>query len=166
MGCNASVSNDTFENIIDEQIQQIKSDTISTKSYQIFLNNFYFISRYDKFYTELPLDKQLLIIENVGALTKNECTIIVENFCKNADCKENLLSTLLQVSRKMVCKIKLKDHDKEVFIPISLSQELWKSIICKKYETKFGKFKMSPAEINWDDNEIKTNRDIFINESQ
>lgn len=166
MGCNESISNDTFEYVINEQIQQIKSDTISLLSYQIFLNNFYFVSRYNKFYTELPLDKQLLIIEQVGALNKNECIIVVENFCKNADCEENLVSTLLQVSRKMVCKTKLKGYDEEVCIPISLSQELWKSIICKKYQTSFGKFKMNPKEINWDDNEIAASRDVFVNESQ
>lgn len=163
MGCNESISNDTFEYVINEQIQQIKSDTISPLSYQIFLNNFYFVSRYNKFYTELPLDKQLLIIEQVGALNKNECIIVVENFCKNADCEENLVSTLLQVSRKMVCKTKLKGYDEEVCIPISLSQELWKSIICKKYQTSFGKFKMNPKEINWDDNEIAASRDVFVN---
>ena len=55
MGCNASVSNDKVVGITDQQIQQIYDGTISPISYQVFLKNFYFVSRYSGFYNNLSL---------------------------------------------------------------------------------------------------------------
>ena len=129
MGCNASVSNEVIDQITEEQIQEIKDGTILPVSYQFFLNNFYFISRYDRFYTELPLDKQLLVLENVGPLSKEECKTVVEHFCKNAESEEELVHTLIQVSRKMICKTKMEGHDEEVYIPVGLEKSLWNSIM-------------------------------------
>ena len=166
MGCNASVTNDTIEQITDEQIQQIKNETISPVSYQIFLNNFYFVSRYDKFYTDLPLEKQLQVLENVGPLSKDECKLVVQQFCKNADSEEYLVPALLQISRKMVCKTKVEGHDEEVYIPVGLDQNLWKNIMNKKYETKFGKFKMDVSSVDWANSEVTQSRDIFLGDLQ
>lgn len=166
MGCNESVSNDSIVGITDEQIEQIKSSTISPVSYQIFLNNFYFVSRYDKFYTDLPLDKQLLVLENVGTLTKDECITVIGNFCKNANSEEELVPVLHQVSKKLVCKTKIEGNDEEVYIPVSLNEKLWKSIMCKKYPTKYGKFKMDKSTIDWTSEEITSDRDVFLGDFQ
>lgn len=84
MGCNGSISNEKIDQIIDQQISQIKDGTISPLSFQVFLNNFYYISRNNKFYTDLPLDKQILVLENIGPLSKDECSLVVENICKNS----------------------------------------------------------------------------------
>lgn len=64
MGCNSSITNDLISEITNRQIDEIKNGTIHPLSFQFFLNNFYFVSRYKKFYTQLPLEKILIILEN------------------------------------------------------------------------------------------------------
>ncbi|KAK8834253.1 Transient receptor putative cation channel subfamily A member 1 [Tritrichomonas musculus] len=166
MGCNASITNDTIQQITNQQIQQIKDETISPLSFQFFLNNFYFVSRYEKFYTDLPLNKQLFVLEKVGPLTKEECSVVVENYCKNAESEEGLASSLQQISRKMICQTRVQGSDEDVFIPVGLDQKLWKSIMQKRYETKYGNFKMNKSFVDWSDNEITKDRDIFLGEMQ
>ena len=71
MGCNTSITNDFITRITNEQLNEIENDTISPLSFHFFLKNFYFISRYAKFYIQLPLKKQTLILETLSQLSKN-----------------------------------------------------------------------------------------------
>lgn len=158
MGCTGSISNETMDKIIDQQIKQIKDGSISPLSYQIFLNNFYYVSRYKNFYTDLPSDKQISVLENIGPLSKDECSIFVENVCKYSESEEVLLSSLQQISHKMICQTTTQGTTSN--LAVSQDKKLFKSIMQKKFETQFGKYKVKDTMIDWSNIDTTKERSI------
>lgn len=149
MGWNSSITNDLISEITNRQIDEIKNGTIHPLSFQFFLNNFYFVSRYKKFYIQLPLEKILIILENISPLEADECSTIVENFCEYSQDKENLFINLKQISLKMICKTRDEKSGTDIYLPIGLDQKLWKSITQRKFKTGFGEFKITKKMIDW-----------------
>lgn len=64
----------------------------------------------------------------------------------------------------MLCKT--NDQGNDTYIPVGLDQKLFTSIFQKKFETKFGKYKVKNTFVDWTNSNLIQDREIFLHEKQ